>query len=289
MSLFSCKSTSIIFHRVRDIPFCNCTTPLDIALLDYCYCLLSWANRRNRNHVPPSAEEIAALRAERAIKKEEKLKAAAAAAAQSAQATDSPLTNLTLAFLKTEFVKLPSSSCSSSSTTTTAVKLLSWNILAQGLIRRTLFPGSDCVRFKDRNTLFAIVAAHNPDIATLQEVDRWQRGNECEYSDHLESIAPNTYQSIYAKGYLKKKHGLLILYKKHLYQQVGGVDSELLVKLDDLVLPFSDSDKTGCSRVTRNIGLAVALRRKDDCSKGLVVVTHHVSSYCCCACVCGCI
>lgn len=43
-------------------------------------------------------------------------------------------------------------------------------ILAQCLVRRTLFPGSDCLKWKDRQTLTDQIMEYSPDVACLQVV-----------------------------------------------------------------------------------------------------------------------
>lgn len=49
------------------------------------------------------------------------------------------------------------------------IKVLSWNMLAQGLVRRKLFPGSDAMRWKDREAgLGAELLGHGFDVASLQ-------------------------------------------------------------------------------------------------------------------------
>lgn len=54
------------------------------------------------------------------------------------------------------------------------VKVLSWNMLAQGLVRRKLFPGSDALRWKDREAgLQAELVGHDWDVGCFQV--SWQK------------------------------------------------------------------------------------------------------------------
>ncbi|GAA5858788.1 hypothetical protein JCM8547_004988 [Rhodosporidiobolus lusitaniae] len=211
------------------------------------------------------------------------------------------------------------------------VKLLSWNMLAQALVRRELFPGSDCLRGKDRlPALMQEVTYYDPDIACLQEVDR--------LSDHLPLLTlTHDYTSFI--GYPNKKHGLLIATKRSVFSKVGekgirlddlpvmdtedwseapsrvgtpqtaatpppaGVDRAPSVppqeknkgekdapaapesngKDEDFRLPDASSPSSrasrrsaGISRITRNVGLFVALEFKDQPGKGVIVGTTHL-------------
>lgn len=104
------------------------------------------------------------------------------------------------------------------------VTIVTWNMLAQALVRRELFPGSDCLKGKDRlPTLMQQVLYLNPDIACLQEVDR--------LSEHLPSLTLSHGYTSYV-GYRQKSHGLLIAHKSSVFDKVG----ERGIRLDDLPL-----------------------------------------------------
>lgn len=81
------------------------------------------------------------------------------------------------------------------------------------------------------------------------------------------------YDFAYQKGYSAKLHGLCIAWKASVFDKAA----EKFVKLDDATFdstatPSSSdsgnlaqkSKRTGCSRVTRNLGLFVALKFKED-------------------------
>ncbi|KEI36551.1 uncharacterized protein L969DRAFT_90915 [Mixia osmundae IAM 14324] len=163
------------------------------------------------------------------------------------------------------------------------LRLMTWNMLAQGLIRRTLFPGSDCLKWKDRGaTLTRQILVYDPEIACLQEVDR--------VDHHGPILAQAGYDMSYHIGYSKKVHGLMIAWKRDRYRLCTAFHGarleeakaeeapepgrqalqagELLVKLDDA--------GPGLSHVTRNIGLAVGLERIDEPAQGCIIVTHHL-------------
>ncbi|BGP21322.1 endonuclease [Rhodotorula toruloides] len=107
------------------------------------------------------------------------------------------------------------------------VLILSWNMLAQALVRRELFPGSDFLKGKDRlPALMEEVLYYAPDIAVLQEVDR--------LSEHLPSLTLAYGYSSFV-GYRQKSHGLLIAHRSTVFEKVG----ERGIRLDDL--PIDDS------------------------------------------------
>lgn len=102
---------------------------------------------------------------------------------------------------------------------------------------------------------------YQPDVACLQEVDKWDEA----HSAHVSSAG---YDTAYTTGYSAKLHGLCIAWKRNQYAEV----SRRCVKLDDAEY---EEGRTGCSRATRNIGLLVALKSKTTDS-GIIVVTHHL-------------
>ncbi|BGP12392.1 hypothetical protein JCM10213_002003 [Rhodosporidiobolus nylandii] len=208
------------------------------------------------------------------------------------------------------------------------VKVLSWNMLAQALVRRELFPGSDYLKGKDRlPALMQEVTYYGADIVCLQEADR--------LSTHL-PILTRTHGYSSFVGYPNKAHGLVIAHSNRVFTKVG----EKGIRLDDL--PVDDSAATatgaatppadidtpsitsngtstpssadsasdapaaegkqekkdederppdapsapssekasrkaaGISRVTRNVGLFVALEFKDQPGRGVIVGTTHL-------------
>ncbi|KAI0307720.1 Endonuclease/exonuclease/phosphatase [Multifurca ochricompacta] len=90
------------------------------------------------------------------------------------------------------------------------VRIMTWNLLAQCLVRRELFPNSDCLKSTQReHMLFREILSADADILCLQEVDR------------LEKLIPvlekANYGHIYAAG-LMKKHGCLVGFRKGSFQ-----------------------------------------------------------------------
>lgn len=136
-------------------------------------------------------------------------------------------------------------------------------ILAQALIRRTLFPGSDCLRWSQRSSQFSQLLHYDPSLVALQEVDR--------LDDHTKFLQHGGWQWIYEKGYKAKQHGLLLAWKESQFEKVKSD----WVKLDELSI--DGTSRTGLSRKTRNIGLCAALRKKSassDDEQGVILATQ---------------
>ena len=100
------------------------------------------------------------------------------------------------------------------------------------------------------------------------------------------------YQSRLETGYDSKAHSLAIVWRKALFDKIG----ERVVRFDELTIGDDDGGtvdlslpslaklslnplagrRTGLSRMTRNVGLAVALRFKDRPQDGIILATHHL-------------
>ncbi|GAA6013380.1 hypothetical protein JCM11491_006372 [Sporobolomyces phaffii] len=187
------------------------------------------------------------------------------------------------------------------------LSIMSWNMLAQALVRRELFPGSDCLKGKDRlPPLMAEVLYYAPDVACLQEVDR--------LSDHLPHLT-RTHGYTSFIGYRNKPHGLVIAHKNSVFEKVGerglrldeqpidddpepqpsssrAADHHVDAPKDaeppasepndeerppDAATPTSRASRlaAGLSRTTRNVALFVALKFKDR-DEGVIVGTTHL-------------
>ncbi|TKY87667.1 hypothetical protein EX895_003248 [Sporisorium graminicola] len=230
----------------------------------------------------PSPEEIEAKRRERAAKKEKEAaeKAAKEAELAAAIAANGKIPNGHLdehgniLFVPRDWAPVGGvDSQPSSSPPKQKVRIVSWNILAQGLVRRTLFPGSDCLKFKDRSigltAEFSSRTGHGWDVGCFQEVDRMDV--------HGETLKKDGFSYVYEKGYRQKQHGLLVAWRQDLFGE--RPHSQLTIDLDaESVAPASEPVRTACSRVTRNVGLFVALRthKAGTSSPGLIVATTHL-------------
>lgn len=125
------------------------------------------------------------------------------------------------------------------------VKIMTYNFLAQALIRRELFPtsGSALKWYKRSKTLLREVTHYDPDILCVQELD---------YDLYTTFWEPEFsllgYFSEYHR-YPNKKHGVCIFYKTALF----------VCKHRDFLDYDQDTQDIVASTVTRNVGLLVAL------------------------------
>ncbi|KZO98379.1 Endonuclease/exonuclease/phosphatase [Calocera viscosa TUFC12733] len=158
-----------------------------------------------------------------------------------------------------------------STPTRTRITIMTWNMLAQSLVRRELFPGSDCLKIKDREQMLSAEILHyDADIVCLQEVDR------------LNTLLPrlrDTYNNIYASG-PGKLHGCMLLYRRSRFEEISSkvvyYDEESLLKVGT-----DGGESSGATRRTKNIGLIAALRFKDGSPgssehNGCLVATTHL-------------
>ncbi|KAH7883662.1 Endonuclease/exonuclease/phosphatase [Phlebopus sp. FC_14] len=152
---------------------------------------------------------------------------------------------------------------------TQTVKVMTWNILAQCLVRSELFPTSDKARKANEREpmIHAEVLSHDADILCMQEVDR------------LDKLLPMLQQAGYSHTYAagpEKPHGCLIAYKKHMFQKVDAkviqYDTEKVRQEGKVSLEAC----IGSSHRTKNIGLVIALQRPDSTSAGYIVATTHL-------------
>ncbi|WWD17612.1 hypothetical protein CI109_102053 [Kwoniella shandongensis] len=154
------------------------------------------------------------------------------------------------------------------------VRIITWNILAQTLVRRELFPGSDCLRWSERRPLMQAELEHHSanDIICLQECDRLR--------DYLSSLPKHSHVKGSGPG---KLHGLVILYRADRFFVRGS----RLVHLDqeDLTPQPTTKDeddsqeirkRRGGSRQTKNVGLIAALEDVNTLGRGIVIVTTHL-------------
>ncbi|KZW00655.1 hypothetical protein EXIGLDRAFT_710983 [Exidia glandulosa HHB12029] len=147
---------------------------------------------------------------------------------------------------------------------TRVLRFQTWNMLAQTLVRRELFPGSDCLKASAREPMtIAELTAHRADVLCLQEVDR------------LDKLLPPLHEAGYAHTYgagPRKLHGCMILHRDALFDKID----ERLVQYDQLSVGADEQPRIGIGRVTKNVALMVALRDRRDPSRGCVVATTHL-------------
>ncbi|KAI8618199.1 Endonuclease/exonuclease/phosphatase [Chytriomyces sp. MP71] len=156
-------------------------------------------------------------------------------------------------------------------------KLMTWNILAQCLIKRDQFPyitgtgTENPLSTKIRSPLILrAFDLHAPHIAALQEVciDQW--------THHLEKgLQARGYDFAYVKKDPTKKagHGLAIVWKRDMFSMLGQKD----IHFDDHPL----THPTPITPITGNIGVVVALKylpqgAMDLFDFGVIVSNHHL-------------
>ncbi|KXN89942.1 putative RNA exonuclease C9B6.11c [Leucoagaricus sp. SymC.cos] len=210
----------------------------------------------SRQTYHPTLEEIAiaqAKKAERLKKKQEKEKG-----------SDTQTSSCSI--IQRPWLKVPPCSEQISTESRLQVKILTWNLLAQCLVRRELFPTSDCLKAGQRGQMLQNeLLLPDADILCLQEVDR------------LEKILPILDRAGYFHRYAAgrgKKHGCLIAFKGKIFEQVH----ERLVYYDEQPIRDAKDERTRCghSFKTRNIGLILALSFRDKPSNGVLVATTHL-------------
>ncbi|KAI0304974.1 Endonuclease/exonuclease/phosphatase [Russula brevipes] len=145
-------------------------------------------------------------------------------------------------------------------------KIMTWNLLAQSLVRRELFPNSDCLKSAQREDMVAMeILSANADILCLQEVDR------------LEKLIPvleaAKYDHVYAAG-PRKRHGCLIGFRKDALK----IRDQFVLHYDDIDVRAdgTESSRKGLSFRTKNIANVVALEKTEQPGEGYVVATTHL-------------
>ncbi|KAJ7110130.1 Endonuclease/exonuclease/phosphatase [Mycena epipterygia] len=146
------------------------------------------------------------------------------------------------------------------------VKIMTWNLLAQCLVRRELFPTSGNILkgIQRQPTLHAEILAQNADIMCLQEVDSLDK--------LLPALEAAGYNHHYASG-PGKKHGCLVAFKK-----TYGKLEERLIHYDEQHVRSEgeENSRRGASFRTRNIGSLIALKNLSQDGEGVVIGTTHL-------------
>lgn len=152
----------------------------------------------------------------------------------------------------------------------TRVRIVSWNMLAQCLVRRELFPGSDCLKYKTRFPgIIAELSSYDFDIGCFQEVDSMN-----ELGPAIQKLG---YAYEYERGYTNKKHGLMIAWRRK-HGDRPSFEAPILKRvlyLDDMAPWGSEVEGSSLTRITRNIAMIMALPFSGR-EGGIVVVTTHL-------------
>ncbi|KAK9458327.1 Endonuclease/exonuclease/phosphatase [Dipodascopsis uninucleata] len=152
------------------------------------------------------------------------------------------------------------------------IRIMTYNVLGQALIRRKLFPtNGDILKWKWRSKiLLSEFAYYSADLMCLQEVDFAHL--ESFYYPRLQELG---YETIFHRGD-RKNHGLLIAYKAAMFT----LDRTSTVDYDNDVGACENNPKWSSMAYpqtkTRNVGLLAYLKFKSAEDKGLIIGTTHL-------------
>lgn len=179
-------------------------------------------------------------------------------------------------FIKRELLKVPhppNESLLLNESNSINVKIMTYNILAQSLIRRELFPEAhDAIRWSNRSKTFInVFRFYDTDILCMQEVDiqQWDKF-------WIPKLRELGYDGKFYRGTRTKVHGVAIFWKFNKFECVDQVE----VNLDDDIELDQEIDGISTTRTkTRNAALLLALKFKnknESTRKGLLVGTTHL-------------
>ena len=152
----------------------------------------------------------------------------------------------------------------------TRVRIVSWNMLAQCLVRRELFPGSDCLKYKTRLPgIIAELSSYDFDVGCFQEVDSINEPGQV--------VQKLGYAYEYERGYSNKKHGLMIAWRTKTSERPSfeGPILKRVLCLDDMAPWGTEVQGPSLTRITRNIALIVALPFSGR-EGGIIMATTHL-------------
>lgn len=165
-------------------------------------------------------------------------------------------------YIKRELLTIPHDNEFTGDKTMT-LKIMTYNLLAQALIRRTLFPNNgDILKWQKRSkVLIQEMKDYECDIMCLQEVDFIQYKSF--WRPELEKLG---YQTKFNRG-ADKNHGVSIFFKQSLFNAI-----------DTCLIDF-DKERSGNitpRTVTKNAGLILALSIKSNSAKAVLIGTAHL-------------
>jgi len=175
-----------------------------------------------------------------------------------------------LRFIKRPILKIPRDDADSGRKGVD-VKIITYNVLAQALIRRTLFPTSgNALKWYKRSVVLLNEFKHyNCDVLLLQEVDYVQFNTFWKTE-----FAKLGYGAVYNR-WGDKNHGIAIFFKNDMFE----VTDKMFIDYDK-----EPSGKIAPRTVTKNVGLIIALKFKDHIlnqypetnKRGILVGTTHL-------------
>lgn len=139
------------------------------------------------------------------------------------------------------------------------IRIMTFNMLAQSLIKRELFPDSgDILKWKPRRKMIIEeIKLYNPDILTLQEQDNYEQF----YKEVFENMGYN----VRYHHHPTKKHGCGIAYKHEKFREVKYT-----------TVDYNTDDTCAPSFMTGNIAQIIGLEFNDNPKVGFVVGNTHL-------------
>jgi len=156
------------------------------------------------------------------------------------------------------------SAAATGAATTAQIKVLSYNVLSQSLMRRELFPyaSETALKWKQRSELLLReIALYDADIVCLQECDKYSKFWAPQMLQH-------GYEGVYSKRTGKKEDGCAVFFKAGRLEAVG----------DTTTVKYNDEAAAGRLRMfeTDNIGQIVQLRLVNSHSVTITVANTHL-------------
>jgi len=152
------------------------------------------------------------------------------------------------------------------------IKIMTYNILAQSLIRRELFPEShDAIRWSNRSRTFInLFRFYDSDVICMQEVDiqQWDKF----WVPQMHDLG---YEGRFFRGARTKVHGVAIFWKFDMFDCVNKVEIDLD---NEIELPREIYGVSKTRTKTRNAALILALqfKHKEGKRKGILIGTTHL-------------
>ncbi|KAH3680082.1 hypothetical protein WICMUC_000565 [Wickerhamomyces mucosus] len=183
-----------------------------------------------------------------------------------------------LRFISRQMLELPTNSNSKIASYT--VSIMTYNILAQALIRRKLFPtsGNALKWFKRSKVLLSEFKHYNSDVLLLQEVDYVQYNSF--WKLELKKLG---YESVYNR-WGEKNHGIAIFYKNSILE----ISDKMSIDYDSEIISngFNNNNNNSNNIITKNVGLLVSLKFKPSIlskfpntninKSGIIIGTTHL-------------
>ncbi|KAK9472790.1 Endonuclease/exonuclease/phosphatase [Dipodascopsis tothii] len=172
-----------------------------------------------------------------------------------------------LEFIHRPMLRVPSADAAPAPDAT-ELKIMTYNVLGQALIRRKLFPtNGNALKWRWRSkVLLAELRLYDADVMCLQEVDLAHLA-----SFYVPELKKCGYDTLFHRGE-RKNHGLLVCWKS---KRLALAASATVDYDNDPATDPAGTDRLAPQTKTRNVGLLVALGLNGT-TKGIVIGTTHL-------------